>query len=881
VAVLAPHAGILAAAGEIVTATPRQARWLQAALGRAALGGGRSVWASPRVSPYPAWLAARVRALDDRPELLDAVVERRLWLQVVADSEAGARLLNLRAAAGAAARAWAFAQDWRLPLGAGAPLGPDEAAFAEWAREFERRTAALGVLDAARLPALYARRLAPGQATPVGFHGFAERTPARVALAAALLGAGRETRELALEAPPAVPRALAAASAEAEADLIVEWAVERLGADPLSRLIVLMPELGPRAAALARCLDDALAPQLLAPGAADGRPYAFGTAAPLGEQAVVQAALDVLALGAGTMDLYDFGRLLRGPYLPGDGVAELRRARLDEQLRALGARLLVPAELVHRLRDPATLDPEFAARIEAVRGELDPARARGPAEWAETFQRALRVAGWPKGRALGEREYEAARALSEAVASLAGLARLLPVLSFAAARAELAVIVAATALGAERGEASLLVLDGLDDPALPCDGLWVAGLTAERFPGTARTTPLLSLGAQRARGIPAASPDGMLAAGRATLAGWLRCAPEVVLSAPLRAGEARLVRSALVPAAGAPITPGVAGGRARQLRAAGVAAPYVETRGLQPLAGPALAGGVKVLELQAACPFRAAAVLRLGASAPETPRAGLSALVRGELAHEALAAFWRDVGDQATLAGLDAPARRTRVTAAVERALRQMRARPVAARLLRLERDWLVEAIDRLAALELAREPFEVLERETSGELRVGGHALRIRIDRVDRLADGSVVLIDYKTGRTTPRRWIGPRPDAMQLAAYALSRPETTSAVANALLAPAHTGYAGLAARAGVLPRVRALAEASAPALRALDWVGLVARWRELATGLANDYATGVATVDPAPNACDYCGLELLCRIANAAPADAEGDDEAEGADD
>ena len=130
-AALAPHAGILAASGEIVTATPRQARGLQAALGRAEARRGRSVWASPRVTPYHAWLAARVRPLDDRPELLDAVVERRLWLQVVADSAPGARLLNPHAAAAEAARAWALAHDWRLPLASAGATGPDEAAFAE------------------------------------------------------------------------------------------------------------------------------------------------------------------------------------------------------------------------------------------------------------------------------------------------------------------------------------------------------------------------------------------------------------------------------------------------------------------------------------------------------------------------------------------------------------------------------------------------------------------------------------------------------------------------------------------------------------------------------------------------------------------------------
>src|SRR5262249_59442345 len=55
--------------------------------------------------------------------------------------------------------------------------------------------------------------------------------------------------------------------------------------------------------------------------------------------------------------------------------------------------------------------------------------------------------------------------------------------------------------------------------------------------------------------------------------------------------------------------------------------------------------------------------------------------------------------------------------------------------------------------------------------LSLGGLEVRLRLDRVDRLADGGIAVIDYKTGRAVaPPRWFDPRPQAPQLGLYALA---------------------------------------------------------------------------------------------------------------
>ena len=45
---------------------------------------------------------------------------------------------------------------------------------------------------------------------------------------------------------------------------------------------------------------------------------------------------------------------------------------------------------------------------------------------------------------------------------------------------------------------------------------------------------------------------------------------------------------------------------------------------------------------------------------------------------------------------------------------------------------------------------------------------LDLRLDRIDRLNDGSLLVIDYKSGDVSPKSWELPRPDDVQLPLYA-----------------------------------------------------------------------------------------------------------------
>jgi len=125
----------------------------------------------------------------------------------------------------------------------------------------------------------------------------------------------------------------------------------------------------------------------------------------------------------------------------------------------------------------------------------------------------------------------------------------------------------------------------------------------------------------------------------------------------------------------------------------------------------------------------------------------------------------------------------------------------------------------------------------------------------MDRLADGTHALIDYKTGsRVTPKDWEAPRPDDPQLPLYAAAAPEDLSAVAFARVRPGAMKFFGFSREDRLLPNVRLYR----------DWPGLIAQWRKEADSLGTAFAAGEAPVDPKRDlkTCLRCDLQTLCRV-------------------
>jgi hypothetical protein len=253
------------------------------------------------------------------------------------------------------------------------------------------------------------------------------------------------------------------------------------------------------------------------------------------------------------------------------------------------------------------------------------------------------------------------------------------------------------------------------------------------------------------------------------------------------------------------------------------------------------------------------------------PDSSLDPRVRGNLAHRLLELLWHTLGGHAQLLALSAQARAELVGATAERVIaREARRRPhtLRGRLLVLERKRLETLAADWLAIEAERAPFEV-QAERSESCTVAGLPVTLRPDRVDRLADGRLFLIDYKTGPSTPKDWFGERPDEPQLPVYAVAMDDTgegsVAGLAFAMLRPGELGFRGMGADDGLVPGVSGVETSRLQGAReAPDWDSHKSLWRQRLGALAKAYLQGDARVDPKiPGAtCRYCGLQVLCRI-------------------
>jgi ATP-dependent helicase/DNAse subunit B len=205
-------------------------------------------------------------------------------------------------------------------------------------------------------------------------------------------------------------------------------------------------------------------------------------------------------------------------------------------------------------------------------------------------------------------------------------------------------------------------------------------------------------------------------------------------------------------------------------------------------------------------------------------------------------------------------------------------------RYLELEERRLTGLVTEWLDYEATRVSFEVAETEVARPIRIAGLSFDLRLDRIDKLNDGSLLVIDYKTGQVSPKSWELPRPDDVQLPLYAGFALDTENEVLGGLVfAKVRSGDLTFAGRVGDAKTtlLGSLAGNSTLMKNPLTAEQLI-DWREYIERLAKDFVAGRAEVDPreAPKTCERCGLQTLCRIQeNQAQLESEDDSESEEA--
>jgi probable DNA repair protein len=805
--------------------------------------------------------------------LLNTTQEAQLWTQALAAvAEQGATLAQY---ANGVARAAALLREWRLPVPAAG--GSDEAGVLAGAlREFQRLCRERQVLSAALVGDDLLQSLAP---QPLLFAGFAALTPRQQFVADAFRERGASVGIHQAADPIAPPRLCSADDWHGEARAAGQWAAGLLREDPSRRLLIISANRQLEQQNLYSLVAEELAPGASFSGARDAvrSMLAWEGGAPLAHNAMLRAALTLLTLGQDPLEFTDLSDLLLSPYQSlGDAGAcaqlelwlrELRHTRFDwEALRIALRRAPAPlAPVAQQLTTTCeALSTQFAPRT-------GPTLRLSPRAWAQRVSEQLLAAGFPGPRSPDSRELQLLLRWQELLEEFASLDAVAGAMSWTQALTTLRQLGERIEHQAATGDVAVTLTARRDDPVVEYDGIWVMGLEEQLWPEPLRPDAFIPLAAQRQAGMPGASTARRLQEAREQLRAWSAAATSrLVLSYPRR--EADLAKRPSVLLQGPDWHCETLATATPPLLPPGQATDLLRDELLPPLFVPAeglaLRAGAKLPELQRTCPFRAQAELRLGAVALQAPSSGIDARDRGTLLHYALEELWKQLADSRGLQAKSPDALgdliATALTAATARLLRRTVLAPEL-RSLQREADRNSRIIRALLDLEKSRSDFTVEAQEQQIDWAVDGATLRLRIDRLDRLPDGSLVVLDYKSGKSAVVDLLGERARPVQLFAYlaaldaAAGGAAPVAALAVLLLASDKVQFKGAADAGGRLPLSKRW--------KTDDWASGRVRWPQDATALVRQHLAGEARVDPLSDACRHCHLPGLCRIKSLAP--------------
>ena len=495
--------------------------------------------------------------------------------------------------------------------------------------------------------------------------------------------------------------------------------------------------------------------------------------------------------------------------------------------------------------------------------------------------------GWPgDGETLDSDQFQAWQSVRAQVLGLGALELVSGDTGFVRAVSLLGQLLESRTFQPEAGEARIQVLDIREASGLEFDHAWFADLVEDRWPPAEDPDPFLPIPVQREAGCPGADPES--AGQRAAIAhGRLAgSAATLVQSRPGREGETPLIASPLVaecplPGQAPEIAPTLFGELGTP---AALAGPVRDDRG-PPHAGGLSPGGAGLIQRQSACPRSAFLRDRLGAGDHVFNRPGLDAAGRGSLVHRTLDLVWGRLEHSSVLGAMDDGALEELILDCIDQASRRYRTTSgCGAGFFRTQREWLLETLREWFDLERQRtRAFTVIAREQPVTLSLDGLELAFRIDRIDRFEDGSLALIDYKTGAgQSLDDWFHDRPREPQLPLYALSQDGQGHAVGVVSYARVRLGECALA---GFMDPARLGGEESLgghPGLRVVPFRGPCAggdlsHWRRTLGALAREYLEGDARISPRNGGlCPDCPTPAFCRIPGHLPAGGREDGDA-----
>jgi probable DNA repair protein len=893
-------AAAIQAGDTVVASSARAARALRRLHGEEQRRLGLEAWPSADILDWDSWLhhlwQKQLRSGHETRLLLTALQEEQLWVQLVKPSIEGRRLISVAGVAELAQQAYALLCAYgALHFLHGERLGgPDVESFREWARGFERTCRKEEWLSRGKLPLVLQEAVIAGKVEATArlvLTGFDRITPAQQQLIEAFRERGHDVQVVEAREVSAAETTLLVEAVDKRDEVVTcaLWVQAELAAaaaaGSTARIAVVVPSVSGVRPEIERIFRQILAPQAVAIGKQDAPlPFEFSLGVPLADVPMARSALLLLRWINGALQQDQVSWLLLSGFLHEQQDDLLPIAEFDVKLRRQSMRQ--PEQDLETFLQSANPPDKLRRSLQAGRRLLPQNGSLNFAQWVDVAERILQAVHWPGAHPLQSEDFQVQARWSQLLDSVAALAfdgrqagysEFLELLERQARQ---------TIFAPESRDAAVQILGPFEAAGLTFDALWFLGADDTSWPAVARPHPFLTRSLQRAHNMPHADSTADWNLAQQVTTRLERSAAKCVFSYPSQNADGICRPSTLVSSGTREI-------QAKALRISIGADEYLaaedefpallteeEQAAILPWPIEQNAGGAEILRRQAACPFQSFATRRLDARPMDATDWGLEARERGSVVHKILENLWTELRTRAALVEAGAEARlHAMVEQHVAATLQRYRGRAPkhswTQAYLNAEQERIVSLIKEWLAYEAKRADFTVEAGEEKLAATVGDLKLQVRVDRIDAVAGGRVI-IDYKTGLLNGVSWDGPRPDEPQLPLYAgFGQIDNLKGVLLGRVREDKVKFIGRVEDA------RIVMPGDAKLIRPPYSAAMLRGWQNTLRDLGQQFLNGEAQVDPKqyPKTCEFCDLSGLCRIAENDPATTG--DEADESDD
>ncbi|MBP9722802.1 MAG: PD-(D/E)XK nuclease family protein [Gammaproteobacteria bacterium] len=499
-----------------------------------------------------------------------------------------------------------------------------------------------------------------------------------------------------------------------------------------------------------------------------------------------------------------------------------------------------------------------------------------PSEWAVLLFEILTDLGWPSGshsqiktiktNIINSQEYQAIRQFQNCCYKLAELDKIYGSVKFKKIFHDIKNLLLNTPFQIETSKNTIDILGMLEGAGLSYNKLWITGLTSEVWPSSPDPNPFIPIELQKKYHLPHSTVDREFEYAKRLTSRYLASSEDIVISYPLFEGEKEFNLSLLIDKKNNIYnklnndhSDNYSDNYSHQDKHQNKQNILTE---FSDEFGPAITShhiksGIKALSLQTICPFKAFAEIRLNAVDIYNLDIGPASWLRGQVIHEILQYLYTEFNNKIKLENFfnnkDYNNYLAHLILEILHKYKLKYFNIYKLGIIQIEQEIMFTMLDQLIQLELTRDDFNVLAVEESCLFKIENLQFHVRIDRIDQLPSGELLIIDYKTSRQNINNLFGDELTEPQLPIYLfLDNYKNIQAVVFSEILYQHSSYSGVGNNLNL-----------DGCINISHWEELKVKWHQAIATAAKNFTNGEAGVRPINKSqtCHNCHLGSFCR--------------------